>query len=100
MGFHSSGVRVAKPRTQSVQIPHGNEKHAPLAITYNTSVDYIRFATNKKNKPILDLFFFGTPMGNRTPDSAVRGRRLNRLTMRAFRIFDNQPALYYCCKAL
>lgn len=25
---------------------------------------------------------FGSPMGNRTPDSAVRGRRLDRLTMR------------------
>ena len=29
---------------------------------------------------------FGTLMGNRTPDSAVRGRRLNRLTMRAYRV--------------
>ena len=27
----------------------------------------------------------GTPKGTRTPDSAVRGLRLNRLTMRAFR---------------
>ena len=26
---------------------------------------------------------FGDPKGNRTPDSAVRGLRLNRLTMRA-----------------
>ena len=25
--------------------------------------------------------FFGSPKGNRTPDSALRGRRLNRLTM-------------------
>ena len=31
-------------------------------------------------------FFIGTLMGNRTPDSAVRGRRLNRLTMRAYRV--------------
>ena len=31
-------------------------------------------------------FFTGTLMGNRTPDSAVRGRRLNRLTMRAYRV--------------
>ena len=31
----------------------------------------------------IHLFFFGTPKENRTPDSAVRGRRLNRLTMRA-----------------
>ena len=30
--------------------------------------------------------FYGTLMGNRTPDSAVRGRRLNRLTMRAYRV--------------
>lgn len=28
------------------------------------------------------LSFFGSPMGTRTPDSAVRGRRLNHLTMR------------------
>ena len=27
--------------------------------------------------------YCGTPKGNRTPDSAVRGLRLNRLTMRA-----------------
>ncbi len=27
------------------------------------------------------IFSFGSPKGNRTPDSAVRGRRLNRLTM-------------------
>ena len=43
----------------------------------------------EKNKSF-DLFFFGTPMGNRTPDSAVRGRRLNRLTMRAFSCEANQ----------
>lgn len=35
--------------------------------------------TNKKCK------YFGSPEGNRTPDSAVRGRRLDRLT--------NQPQL-------
>ena len=29
-------------------------------------------------------FFFGSPMRNRTADSAVRGQRLNRLTMRPF----------------
>ena len=28
--------------------------------------------------------FFGSPMRNRTADSAVRGQRLNRLTMRPF----------------
>ena len=31
------------------------------------------------------LFLCGTSMGNRTPDSAVRGRRLDRLTMEAYR---------------
>ena len=30
------------------------------------------------------LYFFGSPMRNRTADSAVRGQRLNRLTMRPF----------------
>ena len=30
--------------------------------------------------------FFGSPMRNRTADSAVRGQRLNRLTMRPFLI--------------
>ena len=29
-------------------------------------------------------FLIGTPKGTRTPDSAVRGRRLNRLTMGAY----------------
>ncbi len=33
--------------------------------------------------PLIPFFLFGTPTGNRTPDSAVRGLRLNRLTMRA-----------------
>ena len=33
----------------------------------------------QKNESI--RFHFGSPKGNRTPDSAVRGRRLNRLTM-------------------
>ena len=36
--------------------------------------------------PSFRCFFTGTLMGNRTPDSAVRGRRLNRLTMRAYRV--------------
>ena len=47
----------------------------------------------KNEKALNASAFFGTPMGNRTPDSAVRGRRLNRLTMRAFRIFDIQAHL-------
>ena len=40
----------------------------------------------KEVKSSLDKFhyLFGTPKGTRTPDSAVRGQRLNRLTMRAF----------------
>ena len=31
----------------------------------------------------------GSPMGNRTPVSAVRGRRLNRLTMRPCQLLNN-----------
>ena len=42
---------------------------------------------NKKT-PFRVLCFFGTPKETRTPDSAVRGRRLNRLTMGAD-IFDS-----------
>ena len=37
---------------------------------------------NKKNTLILCVIN-GTPKGTRTPDSAVRGRRLNRLTIGA-----------------
>ena len=40
----------------------------------------------EKEKSIVAMLS-GTLMGNRTPDSAVRGRRLNRLTMRAFCVF-------------
>ena len=35
------------------------------------------------------VFSFGSPKGNRTPDSAVRGWRLNRLTMGPCEINDN-----------
>lgn len=38
----------------------------------------------KKNDIPWMSFFFGSPMRNRTADSAVRGQRLNRLTMRPF----------------
>ena len=38
----------------------------------------------KKNDIPRMSFFFGSPMRNRTADSAVRGQRLNRLTMRPF----------------
>lgn len=38
----------------------------------------------KKNDIQGMSFFFGSPMRNRTADSAVRGQRLNRLTMRPF----------------
>ena len=41
-------------------------------------------ASTKKEKAQKALLFFGTPKGTRTPDSAVRGRRLNRLTMGAY----------------
>ena len=40
-------------------------------------------ATKKaKRQRVLAFRFFGSPMRNRTADSAVRGQRLNRLTMR------------------
>ena len=40
-------------------------------------------------------FLFGSPMGNRTPVSAVRGRRLNRLTMRPFQKLDYYTILSF-----
>ena len=47
-----------------------------------TKVDFLlRYKIKKIGKNL--SFLFGTPKENRTPDSAVRGRRLNRLTMRA-----------------
>ena len=45
--------------------------------------------TNKKRQVKTYLFLFGTPTGNRTPVLAVRGLRLNRLTMRAYHIKQN-----------
>ena len=44
-----------------------------------------RSGATKNAKPTPDVLasrFFGSPMRNRTADSAVRGQRLNRLTMR------------------
>lgn len=38
------------------------------------------------------MFFCGSPKENRTPDSAVRGQRLNRLTMGPY-IFLMAPGL-------
>ena len=46
-----------------------------------------RLGATKNAKPTPDVLasrFFGSPMRNRTADSAVRGQRLNRLTMRPF----------------
>lgn len=41
-------------------------------------------STNKKKSSLtLGFVLFGTPKGNRTPDSTVRGWRLNRLTIGA-----------------
>ena len=58
-----------------------------------------RGITNKKDRKNLS-FLFGTPTGNRTPDSAVRGLRLNRLTMRARRNKLCLSALLYKQKFL
>ena len=44
----------------------------------------VEAAKKKKRQAKCLSFLFGSPMGNRTPVSAVRGRRLNRLTMRPF----------------
>ena len=39
---------------------------------------------SEKEKPPITRWFAGTSKGNRTPDFALRGRRLNRLTMEAY----------------
>lgn len=43
----------------------------------------------KKNTGLCLCSFFGSPTGTRTPVFAVRGRRLNRLTMRPFSNLPN-----------
>ena len=50
------------------------------------------------NKPTLfkSGFIYGSPTENRTPDSALRGRRLNRLTMRPRRRFGFWLATTLC----
>ena len=62
----------------------------PLSYHDNKKSSFI-YLFNLKIKanpsPKGNVFVFasvGTPKGTRTPDSAVRGQRLNRLTMRAF----------------
>ena len=45
-----------------------------------------RHETKQHHSKRVVLSMNGTPIGNRTLDSAVRGRRLDRLTMRAYRI--------------
>ena len=60
------------------------QKHTPLG------------KTNKKTNKNVRLKLFGTPKGNRTPDSAVRGRHLDRLTMGALIL----ELLYYTIKIL
>ncbi len=36
---------------------------------------------SRLKRMVFQNLLIGSPKGNRTPDSAVRGRRLNRLTM-------------------
>ena len=49
---------------------------------WETKNEKIRVQTKIIRRIIYGLFLFGSLKGTRTPDSAVRGRRLNRLTMR------------------
>ena len=53
-----------------------------------TEPSWFPVESKKISKPNMAWIFFGTPKENRTPDSAVRGRRLNRLTMRACKILN------------
>ena len=43
---------------------------------------FLAGAAKKETPTCVGVSFFGSPMRNRTADSAVRGQRLNRLTMR------------------
>ena len=52
------------------------------------SVRVLRWGVNKKHTTEWLCVFYGTPKENRTPDSAVRGQRLNRLTMRASNLLN------------
>ena len=48
-----------------------------------------------KKPPVNSVdFYFGTPKGNRTPDSTVRGWRLDRLTIGAY-FFARFGLCYY-----
>ena len=50
-----------------------------------TTVKQTEFVSSLvERKKVHADFLIGTPKGTRTPDSAVRGRRLNRLTMGAY----------------
>ena len=55
-------------------------------IYYNCSDDKGGELNDKSEHEIFGFGFeaSGTPKGNRTPDSALRGLRLDRLTMRAW----------------
>ena len=48
------------------------------------SADIIRNENLKNKTRFVRNGFFGSPKETRTPDFAVRGRRLNRLTMRPY----------------
>ena len=76
--------------------PRGNCAYAQDLVRQGVSVKWQPNPTGfvptmriaKKGKTRNRVFpFFGTPTGNRTPVSAVRGRRLDRLTMRACRFY-------------
>ena len=56
-----------------------------IRTTANKLPRRFRLGVYQKKNDIRGMsFFFGSPMRNRTADSAVRGQRLNRLTMRPF----------------
>ena len=50
-------------------------------MTTERKTDRVIKSTKQKDRH-MPVFLFGSPTENRTPDSALRGRRLNRLTMR------------------
>ena len=70
---------VCKPRRKALKTLRGAQFGRRIRL-YNRIGNVFR--EKEKTRKIFRAFQNGSPMGNRTPVFAVRGRRLNRLTMR------------------
>ena len=70
------GIRAIKSRKH--EPTQRNAIRRCIALGFDLTMERHTQKAHRKGTP----FVCGSPMGNRTPVSAVRGRRLNRLTMR------------------